>query len=46
MDGNADLDAGFLEAVGKPLSRDVSLKELSSFRIGGPADLLFEAATS
>ncbi|HEX2695537.1 MAG TPA: UDP-N-acetylmuramate dehydrogenase [Acidobacteriota bacterium] len=46
MDRNAELAAGFLEALGKPLSRDVSLKELSSFRIGGPADLFFEAATS
>lgn len=45
MDRNAERAAAFFEAVGKPLSRDVSLKELSSFRIGGPADLFFEAAT-
>ncbi len=45
MDRNAEIAAGFLGAVGKPLSREVSLKELSSFRIGGPADLFFEAAT-
>jgi UDP-N-acetylmuramate dehydrogenase len=46
MDRIADLDARFLEAVGRPLVRGVSLKELSSFRIGGPADLFFEVATS
>lgn len=46
MDRSADLAAEFLKAVGRPLSRNVSLKELSSFRIGGPADLFFEAATS
>ncbi len=45
MDGNEDFAPGFLEALGKPLSRGVSLRELSSFRIGGPADLFFEAAT-
>jgi UDP-N-acetylmuramate dehydrogenase len=45
MDRNVERAAAFLEAVGKPLSRDVSLKELSSFRIGGPADLFFEAVT-
>jgi UDP-N-acetylmuramate dehydrogenase len=44
--GPVDVAARFFEAVGKPLSRDVSLKELSSFRIGGPADLFFEAPTS
>ncbi len=46
MDRNADLAARFLAEVGKPLSRDVSLKELSCFRIGGPADMFFEASTS
>ncbi len=46
MDRNADLAAGFLEALGKPLSRNVPLSGLSSFRIGGPADLFFEATTS
>jgi UDP-N-acetylmuramate dehydrogenase len=46
MNRNADFAARFLEAVGKPLARDVPLKELSSFRIGGPADHFFEAATS
>lgn len=44
--GAMDITSRFLAEVGKPLSRDVSLKELSSFRIGGPADLFFEAATS
>ena len=33
----------FEKAVGKPALRGVSLKEFSHFRIGGPADLFFEA---
>ncbi len=45
MERPAELAAAFLETIGKPLSRDVPLKEMSSFRIGGPADLFFEAAT-
>ena len=46
MKGTAALAAAFREAVGKPLSRDVLLKEMSNFRIGGPADLFFEAETT
>ena len=45
MESAAGLAAAFLEDVGKPLRRDVSLREMSSFRIGGPADLFFEAET-
>lgn len=45
MKRNNLLAAAFQEAVGKPPERDVPLRELSSFRIGGPADLFFEAAT-
>ena len=43
MDKDAGLVAAFRTAVGRPLAGNVSLKELSSFRIGGPADLFFEA---
>ena len=46
MNRKAELTARFLAEVGKPLARDVPLKELSSFRIGGPADQFFEATTS
>ena len=35
----------FLEELGRPLLEKTRLAELSSFRIGGPADLLFEART-
>jgi UDP-N-acetylmuramate dehydrogenase len=35
----------FLEAVGRPLIEKAGLDQLSSFKIGGPADLLFEART-
>jgi hypothetical protein len=35
----------FLERVGKPLGRGVLLKDVSNFRIGGPADFFFEAGT-
>jgi UDP-N-acetylmuramate dehydrogenase len=36
----------FQRYVGKPLLEGVSLKALSNFRIGGPADFYFEAATA
>jgi len=35
----------FLERVGKPLGWGVLLKDVSNFRIGGPADFFFEAGT-
>jgi UDP-N-acetylenolpyruvoylglucosamine reductase len=35
----------FLEEVQAPLSENVPLSALSSFGIGGPADLFFEART-
>jgi len=35
----------FLERVGKPLLRGVLLKDVSNFRIGGPADYFFEAGS-
>ncbi len=38
-----DFYAKFLESVGKPLQKDVSLREFSHFRIGGTADYFFEA---
>ena len=36
----------FLERTGKNLYTDRPLAELSNFRIGGPADLFFEAANT
>ncbi len=45
MERNAGIASAFREAVGKPLAQGVSLREMSSFRIGGPADLFFEATT-
>jgi UDP-N-acetylmuramate dehydrogenase len=35
----------FLESVGGPLLEKAALDRFSSFKIGGPADLLFEAGT-
>jgi UDP-N-acetylmuramate dehydrogenase len=35
----------FLDRVGRPLRRDVLLKDVANFRIGGPADFFFEAGT-
>jgi UDP-N-acetylmuramate dehydrogenase len=35
----------FLDRVGRPLRRGVLLKDVSNFRIGGPADFFFEAGT-
>jgi len=35
----------FLRTLGRPLLEKARLADLSSFRIGGPADLLFEART-
>lgn len=40
-----EIRALFFEAFGRPLLEKSPLAELSSFRIGGPADLLFEART-
>lgn len=37
------LAAGFAEAVGRRWSESVPLSEYSSFKIGGPADVFFEA---
>jgi UDP-N-acetylmuramate dehydrogenase len=45
MDRKAAFEKAFLEAVGASPSRDVPLSALSSFGIGGPADLFFEALT-
>jgi len=42
---NEDFIAKFSELTGKPLKKDVSLPELSHFRIGGTADYFFEAFT-
>lgn len=36
----------FQKYVGKPLQRGVPLKDLSNYRIGGPADYFFEARTA
>ncbi len=43
MDRKNAFERAFLEAVGSSLSRNVPLSALSSFGIGGPADLFFEA---
>jgi UDP-N-acetylmuramate dehydrogenase len=43
MNHPREFRAAFLEAVGRPLHETARLAELSSFRIGGPADFLFEA---
>jgi UDP-N-acetylmuramate dehydrogenase len=40
-----EFQALFLEAVGEPLVEKVRLDQFSSFKIGGPADLSFEART-
>lgn len=45
MDETRDFAARFSAALGRPLRRDVSLAGCSSFRIGGPADFFFEAAS-
>ncbi len=42
---NKDFITKFLELVGKPLQNDVSLREFSHFKIGGPADYFFEATS-
>ncbi len=36
----------FEAGLGKPLCRDVPLSQMSSFRIGGPADFFFEAGSA
>ena len=41
-----DFPGRFLESVGKALSRSVSLRDHSHFRIGGAADYFFEAAVN
>lgn len=43
MDKHTEFAGGFLESVGRPLMRGVSLREFSSFRIGGKAEYFFEA---
>jgi UDP-N-acetylmuramate dehydrogenase len=45
MDGKSAFEKAFLEEVGTALSGNVPLSALSSFGIGGPADLFFEALT-
>lgn len=40
-----DFGSVFLEATGLPLREKVGLDQFSSFKIGGPADLFFEART-
>ncbi len=45
-DANMDFCAKFLESVGKSLQKDVSLCELSHFRIGGTADYFFDALST
>ena len=46
MDKHKDFAGGFLESVGRPLMTGVSLKEQSSFRIGGKAEFFFEAGSA
>jgi UDP-N-acetylmuramate dehydrogenase len=41
----SDFPARFQEELGWPLAQGVNLSAYSHFRIGGPADFLFEAAT-
>ena len=45
MDRKSAFEAAFLEHLGAAPSRNVPLSALSSFGIGGPADLFFEALT-
>ncbi len=45
MEGKSSFEKSFAEAVGSAPSRNVPLSALSSFGIGGPADLFFEALT-
>jgi len=45
MDRRPLFKEAFLEAIGSTLSENVPLSALSSFGIGGPADLFFEART-
>lgn len=45
MEGKSAFEAAFLEHLGAAPSRNVPLSALSSFGIGGPADLFFEALT-
>jgi UDP-N-acetylmuramate dehydrogenase len=42
-DKKPDFPGHFLENVGKPLKKSVSLRDYSNFRIGGKADYFFEA---
>ena len=45
MDRKALFREAFLEKLGTPASENVPLSAMSSFGIGGPADLFFEART-
>jgi UDP-N-acetylmuramate dehydrogenase len=45
MDRKAQFREAFLEEIKAPLSENVPLSAMSSFGIGGPADLFFEART-
>ncbi len=45
MDGKTLFREAFLEEIKAPLSENVPLSAMSSFGIGGPADLFFEALT-
>lgn len=46
MEKDSDLAHEFQRAVGKPLRTGVSLRDYSSFRIGGAADYFFEASST
>ena len=46
VDKFTDFAGGFLESIGRPLMTGVSLKERSSFRIGGKAEFFFEAGST
>jgi len=46
VDKFTDFAGWFLESVGRPLMTGVSLKERSSFRIGGKAEFFFEAGST
>ncbi|MHB8093709.1 MAG: UDP-N-acetylmuramate dehydrogenase [Candidatus Aminicenantales bacterium] len=45
MANQPEFEDGFGETVGQLPTRDVPLRDFSSFRIGGPADFFFEAGS-